>query len=150
MKLSKNQIDMINGMIREEAERTINGRNLSSGRLVEYGPGEVEDRVDVSVLEQELDDFFDGEFDDDVSKLEEVVRRKTMRLLVDLAQKYNMGHIDIQDVRSILDSDENDDVMDAQMECYNGITIALVDYTKALGKILIKTARSDDEGEMGT
>lgn len=160
MSLSRRQAEAVNQIIQEEVQDAIKGRHLADEHrrravLVEYGPGQTEDRVDASVLDREVettisDQLFDA-FDEQIFQMKEKVHRKMVQALFKATQKYGMGWTSPAEVGSLLAGGENDDVTDAEMEFFSDVQAAITNYGKNLAKTLIKTARPEgsdvDEGD---
>lgn len=157
MTLAKRQAAAINQIIQEEVQGALQGRRLKEeherrAELNEYGPGRMEDRVDSSVLEREVettisDVLFDA-FDDDTYKLQQKAHRLLVRELYKATQRFGMGWTSPAEVGSLLDDMDNEDVMDAQMEFHSDVQHAINEYGKKLAKSLIKVARPEgEEGE---
>ena len=156
MTLSRRQAAAINQIIQEEVQGALKGRkqrdeHLQRAALNEYGPGRMEDRVDTSVLEKEVetsinDMIFDA-FDDDSYKLRQKAHRLLVRELFKATQKYGMGWTSPAEIGSLLDSDTNEDIMDAEMEFHSDVVAAVDNYAKALARSLIKVARPEGEDE---
>lgn len=156
MTLAKRQAAAINQIIQEEVQGALEGRKQADkhhhqARLNEYGPGRMEDRVDTSVLEREVettisDVLFDA-FDDDTYKLQQKAHRLLVRELFKATQRFDMGWSSPAEVGSLLDDMDNEDVMDAQMEFHSDVQAAISEYGKKLAKSLIKVARPEGEEE---
>lgn len=156
MSLAKRQAAAINQIIQEEVQGALKGRkqrveHLRRAQLNEYGPGRMEDRVDTSALEHEVetsigDMMFDA-FDDEIYKMTQKAQRRFVQELYKATQRYGMGWSSPAEVGSLLSDDANEDVQDAQMELFSSIQGAINDYGKNLAKALIKAARPEGEDE---
>lgn len=157
MTLAKRQAAAINQIIQEEVQGALQGRRLKEeherrANLNEYGPGRMEDRIDSSVLEREVettisDVLFDA-FDEEIYRMNQKLHRKMVQALFQATQKYGMGWTSPAEVGSLLSADSNDDISDAEMEFFSDIQAAISNYGKNLAKSLIKVARPEgEEGE---
>lgn len=157
MTLARRQAAAINQIIQEEVQGALEGRrrrgeHLQRASLNEYGPGRMEDRVDTSVLEREVEthisDVMFGAFDDEIYKMTQKAQRRFVQELFKATQRYGMGWTSPAEVGSLLSDEENEDVQDAQMELFHDIQAAINDYGKKLARSLIKVARPEgEEGE---
>jgi hypothetical protein len=154
MSLARRQAQAINQIIQEEVQNALKGRrlreeHLQRADLVEYGPGRMEDRVDVGVLEREIettigDAMFDL-FDDEIYKMTQKMHRRFVQELFKATQRFGMGWTSPAEVGSLLAGGENEDVSDAEMEFFHDVQAAINDYGKKLAKSLIKVARPEGE-----
>lgn len=154
MRTSKRQSQEINRIINETVGDVLSGRRQRDGFirqafLNEAGPGNMEDRVDARVLEQEMettisDQLFDA-FDEEIYQMNQKAHRKLVRALFQATKKYGMGWTGPEEVGALLSDMDNDDVSDAQMEFYHDVLGAVNEYGKKLARSLVKVARPEGE-----
>jgi hypothetical protein len=58
-----------------------------------------------------------------------------------------MGWTSLAEVGSLLDSNDNEDVIDAEMEFHSDVMAAIDEYGKKMARALIKAARPEGEDE---
>lgn len=161
MSLAKRQAAAINQIIQEEVQGVIKGRRLKEehnrrAALVEYGPGNMEDRVDdryssdtlVHEVETAIADKMFDAFDDEIYKMTQKAHHRFVRELFDATQKHGLGVTSRQEVSSLLSDMDNEEVQDAQYELFHDVQNAINDYGQKLARALIKAARPEGgEGE---
>jgi len=126
----------------------------------EYGPkgidpGEMEGRVNVNLLEKQIEDAFEDQmisgFDDGAWKLQQLIHKGVVKELFECTKKYGLGYTTSREVAGMLDpiEAENDDVNDAEMEFHGACMQAAIDYGKALARSLMKIVDRNNEDYEG-